>query len=304
MVMVRLKHCSMIPSSASGPVFTVHPQHLRPMDVRIDRLYYGQKHWHNVHVLLERGGAHHWLLSDVSLEGKHYTLKSTGDWWFNGNKMATDLKGVLRFKYLSQLLAPWPISHVVESRWGQLGFNLHWPQPPYHTTLAKAHGRLSLQLHDGKITHLNHSAEEKIALGKLLSILSLQTLPRRLTLDFSDLSHQGFNFDKFSGDFHLQHGQLTIDQAALESPIAYVQLLGSVNLLQRLYHVQLRITPYVTASLPIVATLAGGPVAGIITWVANKLLTHEMRHIAAYTYRLEGPWQAPHIAQVSLETKK
>ena len=276
---IHLKHFYLTKAHPNKSIFYIDPKHVHPIDLSIDHLYYGQQHWHAVHMLLEHGDQQHWVLRDLKLSAKHYHIQARGAWWFYEKRMMTNLKGVMRFDHLSHLLAPRPIAHVVDSRWGALHFDLRWLKAPYQLTIAQATGNLALQLHDGKITHLNRTTKEKIRLGKLLSILSLQTLPRRLTLDFSDLSHQGFNFDKFDGNFHLKQGQLSIDHAALESTIAYVQLLGSVDLIKKLYHLELRITPYVTASLPIVATLAGGPVVGVITWLANKLITHEMRKI-------------------------
>ncbi len=59
-----------------------------------------------------------------------------------------------------------------------------------------------LGLQNGRITNLSPETEDKLGLGKLLSILSLQTIPRRLTLDFSDLANPGYSFDVFKGNFY------------------------------------------------------------------------------------------------------
>ena len=37
-------------------------------------------------------------------------------------------------------------------------------------------------------------------IGKLLGVLSLQALPRRITLDFRDVFSEGFAFDTIDGD--------------------------------------------------------------------------------------------------------
>jgi hypothetical protein len=43
-------------------------------------------------------------------------------------------------------------------------------------------------------------------LAKLLGVLSLQSLPRRLTLDFRDVFSEGFAFDFVRGDVTIQQG--------------------------------------------------------------------------------------------------
>src|SRR5439155_935852 len=75
--------------------------------------------------------------------------------------------------------------------------------------LDKVHGDLYITFKNGRITHLSPEAEEKLGLGKLLSILSLQTIPRRIMLDFSDLANDGYSFDVFKGGFTLKNGVLS-----------------------------------------------------------------------------------------------
>ncbi|MCV4626702.1 hypothetical protein OFC18_31995, partial [Escherichia coli] len=43
-------------------------------------------------------------------------------------------------------------------------------------------------------------------IAKLAGILSLQSLPRRLTLDFRDVFQEGFAFDAFTGDVRIESG--------------------------------------------------------------------------------------------------
>ena len=69
---------------------------------------------------------------------------------------------------------------------------------PNSFDLDKLNGAANIKASYGVITKLDKDTQDKVGFGKVLSILSLQTLPRRLTLDFSDLSNKGFSFDKLS----------------------------------------------------------------------------------------------------------
>ena len=147
-------------------------------------------------------------------------------------------------------------------------------------------------------------SEQKIGLGKLLSILSLQTLPRRLQLDFSDLATSGFTYDVFKGHFDLRDGLLTTNDSVMDGPIANVSIQGNLNVLDRWYDLQLQVYPYITASLPVVATIAGGPLAGVATWAANHVINQGMQRVSGYTYKISGPWQQPVVQQVGLERRR
>lgn len=145
-----------------------------------------------------------------------------------------------------------------------------------------------LQLKNGRITHLSKATEEKLGLGKLLSILSLQTIPRRLQLDFSDLSHQGYSFDIFQGNFIIKDGIMSTQDSYLDGPVAYAGMKGDLNLPKHTYNLNLKISPHITASLPVVATIAGGPVAGVAAWVANNIISQSMQKFLGTVIKYQG----------------
>ncbi|MEJ1959114.1 MAG: AsmA-like C-terminal region-containing protein [Nitrosomonadales bacterium] len=66
--------------------------------------------------------------------------------------------------------------------------------------------------------------------GKLLSILSLQALPKRITLDFTDVFSNGFAFDSIKGTAQIKQGVLTSDNFSISGSSAKVTMLGQVGL--------------------------------------------------------------------------
>ena len=128
-----------------------------------------------------------------------------------------------------------------------------------------------------------------------------------MQLDFSDLSEKGYSFDIFKGNFNLKHGVMHSDDSYIDGPVAYASMKGDLDLINRVYDLDLRVTPYIAASLPIIVTIAGGPVAGpvagLATWVASKIINKGMQQISGYTYKISGPWSAPVVQQVSIDRK-
>ena len=89
----------------------------------------------------------------------------------------------------------------------------------------------------------------------------------------------------------------------MDGPVANIKISGDLNVLDRWYDLELKVYPYITASLPVVATIAGGPLAGVATWAANHMINQGMQQISGYTYQITGPWQQPVVQQVNLERK-
>ncbi|MCH9717535.1 MAG: AsmA-like C-terminal region-containing protein, partial [Gammaproteobacteria bacterium] len=109
---------------------------------------------------------------------------------------------------------------------------------------------------------------------------------------------------KFDGHFVLAHGIMQTEDSAIDGPVARATIKGSLNLDKQLYDLSLHVSPYITASLPVVATIAGGPVAGLATWVASKIINQGMEKIKGYTYDVSGPWDEPVVQQVHIYKKQ
>jgi uncharacterized protein (TIGR02099 family) len=237
------------------------------------------------------------------LRSDTYTLTFSGDWQASP-KNETRVDARLQIHDLEKMLEHWHISPVVEAREGDIQLHGIWDAAPNDFSMKAITGKMHMEFKDGRITHLSPETEQKIGLGKLLSILSLQTIPRRLKLDFSDLSKPGYSFDKFEGNFVLAHGIMETEDSMIDGPVAHATMKGSLNLDKQLYDLSLHISPHITASLPVVATIAGGPIAGLATWVASKLINQGMEKISGYTYEVSGPWLEPVVQQVHIYKKQ
>lgn len=248
---------------------------------------------------LDGGG---WRLESGALSAENYDLAFSGGWQ-EEPKPQTLLDARLKIHNLEKILNDWDIAPVVEAKSGDLRLSGRWDGSPDKFSLKNITGNMHIIFKDGRITHLSPETEKKMGLGKLLSILSLQTIPRRLKLDFSDLSKPGYSFDKFEGNFVLAHGIMDTEDSDIDGPVARATMKGSLDLDKHLYDISLHISPHITASLPIVATIAGGPVAGIATWVASKLINQGMEKISGYTYDVSGPWLEPVVQQVHIYRK-
>ena len=242
-----------------------------------------------------------WNLNLGVLQTPEYELHFSGEWDQKGEKNNSNLEAQLHMSNLGRALARWKITPVVDAHYSQMSFSSHWPDVFYVGSLRKLNGQMSLMVKDGHISHLDKETEKKLGLGKLLSILSLQTIPRRLRLDFNDLAQKGYTFDIFKGNFKIQKGVMHTDDSYIEGPVAFGKMSGNLDLVNQLYDLDLRIFPYITASLPVVATLVGSPVAGIATWAVTSIANKGMQKVTGYTYKISGPWLSPVVQQVSID---
>ena len=293
----------LLPSKGENETITLKPSYIPNLNLTIDTFKVGEIDFGTVG-LKSTTKPNHWQLDYCNIKSPAFQLAMKGDWDQDGIQNNTKLQANLQIATLSDSLKMWHITPAVDAHHGEIQFDGAWPGPINGFSLEKVSGQLSLHFKDGRITHLSPETEGKLGLGKLLSVLSLQTIPRRLKLDFSDLSNDGYSFDVFKGNFTLKNGVMNTTDSYIDGPVAYASMKGDLDVVKQKYDVLLHISPHITASLPIVATIAGGPIAGIATWVASKIINKGMQTVTGYSYKISGPWLHPDVQQVSIFKKQ
>ena len=240
-------------------------------------------------------------INRLVLSSPYSVMNATGFWQKLPNgKMQTHLNGEFRSSNLGKVLRALRVTESLEETKGRATFALSWPSEIYHPDFGHLNGQFSFDFQNGRIINMSESSEAEMGLGRLLNLLSLQSLPRRLTLDFSDIGAKGFGFDVMKGDFVLNHGSAMTNNTYLDGPIAKVELKGDININKKIYNLSMLVTPYVTASIPLlVATIAGSPVAGAAAWVAHKVFGGVVNSISSTLYKVTGPWDAPNVGKSS-----
>ncbi len=237
-------------------------------------------------------------IRQFDLQSPVYQLQAKGIW----TNVSSRLQGNVTTKNISDLLKAWGFSsaNLVGST-GSADFNLNWTGGLL-SSLRAVSGTVSLKLGEGRIINLGESTDAKIGFARLLNILSLQNLPRRLSLHFNDLFEKGYSFDYVKGDFALQNGNAVTQNTRINGPIAGIAIVGRIGLAAKDLDLKLGVTPYVTSSLPVVAAIAtANPVAGVATWVVDKMVTGAMSQMTTYNYSIQGSWANPVWNQVSTQ---
>ena len=184
---------------------------------------------------------------------------------------------------------------------GELTGQLNWAGSPHEFNILNLNGDLQFEVHKGQILKVQPGV------GRLFGLLSLQSLPRRLSLDFRDLFSSGFAFDKIDATVKIDHGVLRSDNFEMAGPAANVTIKGETNIQKETQNLLVNVMPHISDSLSL-AALAGGPLAGAVAFLAQKILKDPLNKIASTQYQIVGTWDNPQEvntpdANKSLDTK-
>lgn len=167
-----------------------------------------------------------------------------------------------------------------------------WLRSPADFSFDTLDGTLRLEARKGQFLQVKPGA------GKLLGIASLQSLPRRITLDFRDVFSEGFAFDTISSTMQVANGTVYTSDFLMSGPSANVRMSGQAQLRDESVKLRVKVSPKISEGVAMAGALIGGPVAGVGALVVQKVLQNPFDEAASFEYLVEGPWDNPAVTKL------
>jgi uncharacterized protein YhdP len=190
------------------------------------------------------------------------------------------------------------LGSLVDARQGRITANLSWPGAPEISALERLSGRLEISAADGELTSVEPGA------GRVFGLMSLAHLPRRLALDFGDLTGEGLAFDTLRGTFQLTNGDAYTDNLTLRGSAAEIGIAGHTSLRDRTYNQTAIVTGQLGASLGVAGALAAGPAVGAALLLFSQIFKEPLKGATRGYYRITGSWDDPQLKRIDARELK
>ena len=232
-------------------------------------------------------------LKSLSVTAPTFTVSAQGEWRAKDAGVSR-IKGTLASTDVQGTLKDLGYADVIQAKSGKMEFDLTWLGAPTTAALAQTVGHVQLSLEKGQVTGLKPGA------GRVLGLASIAALPRRLALDFSDLTDKGLAFDSVHGDFDLRDGNAYTENVLLKGPAAEIGLIGRVGLKNKDYDQTAVVTGSVgnSLSIPVASTLVCGPVCGAAALLFTQVFKQPLKGLARGYYRITGSWDNPTVERI------
>jgi uncharacterized protein YhdP len=240
----------------------------------------------------ERGG---WRLEKLAVVAPEGSINATGLWRPREGASAerTDLEVKIQTADAGKYLARFGHGDVLAGGVADLDAKVKWRGPISSIDFPSLTGEVTFRAEKGQFVKL------KPGIGKLLGVLSLQSLPRRITLDFNDIFSEGFAFDTINGTASIAQGLARTQDLTMIGPAATVVITGEADIARETQDLAVRVVPVVGDSVAAAAALALlNPIVGVGALLAQRLLKDPIGQMLAFQYRITGPWEDPKVERV------
>lgn len=250
-------------------------------------------------------GAREWRLTKLNLIAPEARLTATGQWGMSaeaGGAAAARAaaparrRAVMDFKldladsgaFLTRLQLP----GTLRGGKGKLSGQVSWLGSPLSPDYASLAGSVQIAIDEGQFLKADAGA------AKLLSVLSLQSLPRRFLLDFRDVFQEGFSFDNVSGHVNIANGVARTNNLRMRGVQAVVLMEGEADIGRETQDLRVWVVPEINAGAASLAYAVINPAIGLGTFLGQLFLRRPLIEAGTREFRVTGSWSDPKVDRV------
>lgn len=267
------------------------------MSLTVDDLYVGDKALGRLE-LKARNDKGAWHLDTLNLQNPDGALKGKGV-WVNSGRHQTRLDFELTAKDAGKLLDRLGYPDAVRRGGAKMTGELQWNGPLTGIHYPSLSGQMSVEAEKGQFNKLEPGV------GKLLGLISLQSLPRRLTLDFRDIFSDGLAFDSIDAKLSVRKGIMrTTDPLRISGPAAQIEMQGETDLKNETQDLQVVVKPELGGLAAVGTAALVNPLIGAAALVANTVLQKPLNRLFSYRYHVTGTWSDPKVDKAGESSKE
>jgi uncharacterized protein (TIGR02099 family) len=267
---------------------------LPSLDLITEHFAYRDKQFGRVEIKAQREGDD-WRVEKLAMANPEATLSAKG-LWRTAAPSTTSLQFELNATDAGGFLARLGYPALVLGGKARMQGDVSWNGDPPVIDYQTLSGTVQLQADDGQFLEIDPG------IGKLISLMSLQALPRRLSLDFRDVFSKGFQFDRIAAAARIERGLMTIKEFKMTGSSAEVDMSGEVDLVRETENLRVRVVPSID-NFAATAIIFINPWLFFPAVIAQKVLKNPFGHIFAFDYNVTGAWADPKVEKTRIEAR-
>ena len=270
---------------SSYPDLEIHADHFKYRDWDLGKLE-----------LSAQGYVGRWRIDRLQMSQPGLHIEADGHWAYGPGGSRPQIRASVGSDEIETALAKLSFPpHLAESS-AQLELQLGWTGDPQSFGWSKLGGTYIVSADQGRFLSVDPGS------GRLLGLFNIDTISRRISLDFSDIFSEGLAFDQIKGQGKIDNGNLYSEGLFVLGPSALIEIEGRTGLAKEDYDLTIIVAPQLAEHISVLSALAS-PLAGAMMFLAQRLFKKQLAKVVHYRYEISGSWDEPDIVLVRLEPK-
>ncbi|MCF1438015.1 MAG: TIGR02099 family protein [Shewanella sp.] len=238
-------------------------------------------------------------IQTLSLSSPVAMLNGKGKWLHGDGRNLTDLSLTLKADKFDVLTERLGIDPGVKESPLMLTANLNWQGAPYDFSVASFNGDVRFDLGKGHMSQISDKG------ARIFSLFSLDSLLRKLSLDFSDVFGKGLYFNSFGGTLQIDNGVVKTTDTEMDAVAGNMKVRGYTDLCSESLNYDISFVPQLASSVPTVVLLSTSAwTLGVGAFALTKVLEPVIEVISEIRFRLSGTMSNPKLEELERKSKE
>lgn len=214
------------------------------------------------------------------------------EWHRDTSGDTSKVKGIFSFDDTQMALRVLGMPSDLDCKDGRVEFDLNWPGSPAKAGVDTISGKLGAVFDDGYLAVGNPN----VSLLSTISVVNIDSLYRRMRLDFNDLFGDRIAFDSLYGEMDLEPGKLDFGDKGvrMKGPSVDFRLTGEIDYVEDDLDLRIGMT-LPLGNTAAVALLFVNPIFAGAVFVTDKVVDGAVSQLASVTYSVKGSPKDPQV---------
>ncbi|WP_194438410.1 YhdP family protein [Vibrio fluminensis] len=266
-------------------------QQLPNLTLAIDDLWVQGYKLGQAHLDLQRQGNRlQWR--DLSLKSGSSQVKVDGSWLLDGDKSQTEMNLAISGDNNSEVMERFGVTSGIQKAPFDIRATLKWDGAPWGMRVSSLAGTVDSKLGKGLISDVSGAA-------RLLGLFSLDSIIRKMQLDFSDVFDKGMAFNSITGSGEIKNGIFLTNDIRMDAVAGEMNIKGLANLNNRTVDAAVNFVPDITSGIPVLSAFAVTPQTALYVLAITTVISPVVEVFTQVDYEVKGPLDSPIVTEVS-----
>ncbi|GLR72251.1 YhdP family protein [Agaribacter marinus] len=235
-------------------------------------------------------------INQLSMRGESGRVNASGQWYKRHKDHYTFLVGDAQSNDFGRYLQAFDVDSGIKDSEALMDFQLTWKNSPLDFNFSTLDGEINWQLTDG---YLNEVSDKG---SRIFTLLSLNSLVRKLSLDFRDVFAKGFFYDEMNGSIQITEGKADTRDTNIDGAAGEIEIYGYTDLVSKELNYNVSFAPNVTGNLPVlVYFFTVSPPSALAALALDQVLT-STKVISNVNYSVTGTIKEPILIETGRES--
>ncbi|MBC5831633.1 YhdP family protein [Vibrio metschnikovii] len=219
-------------------------------------------------------------------------INISGEWTLTEDHSHTLMNIDMQGENNSDLMERFGITSGIQRAPFSLKSHSEWDGAPWSMRINTLRGSVETELGKGVISNVSGAAN-------LLGLFSLDSIIRKMQLDFSDIFDKGMAFSRITGSGDIEQGIFVTNNIKMDAIAGEMTIRGMADLNTQMVDAQVNFVPDLTSGIPVMTAFAVTPVTALYVLAITTVISPVVEVFTQVNYEVKGPLNSPNVREIS-----